>query len=295
MRQIEIQDGRARLVVLPALGAGVASYEARRPDGTTVPLLRSWSPSAGDDPFSLACNLLLPWSNRISGGGFSYQRRFHPLVPNIKGSKFPLHGNGFQNPWNIRRSTSTSVTLELSDAPVGPFCYAATVNYELRDGSLGMWLILENRGDETLPYGMGFHPWLPRHPNTCLLAPAVTVWHEDAEHLPTQEESVTNLPNWDFRRSKRLPQGWINNGFTGWSRKAIISQPEDGIELTLSASETLGAYMLYSPSAESKFFCFEPVSHLVDAHNRPENGGLIPLKPGEQLAGAMRLDWLQAG
>jgi aldose 1-epimerase len=291
MELLEIQDGRARVTVAPALGAGLASYEALRRDGIAVPLLRSWRPAAGADPFALAGNLLLPWSNRISGGGFSYQGRFHPLQPNWPGEKYPLHGNAFQTPWAVRQHTAAAVTLELRGAPVGPFHYAATVRYELRDGALETELSVENCGDETLPYGLGFHPWFPRHPGTRLRAAAAAVWHEDAEHLPTLAQSVAELQEWDFQQPRPLPPGWINNGFAGWNGAAEILQPEDGLSLTLSASETLGAYLLYSPSPASDFFCFEPVSHLVDAHHLKAAGGLVALPPGGRLAGNMLLDW----
>lgn len=291
MESIEIQDRRSRLVVIPAVGAGVARYDAFRVDGSATPLLRSWNPAAGADPFSLACNLLVPWSNRISGGGFSYQGRFHPLSPNFAGEKYPLHGNGLQVAWTVLHHSATAITLELRSKPIGPFDYVASVSYELHDGSLTMALAVENQAERSLPYGLGFHPWLPRHPGTCLQAAAATVWQEDTEHLPTREEPVAGLPDWDFSLTKPLPRGWINNGFAGWNRQARIIQPEDGLILTLSASETLGIYQLFSPAADSGFFCFEPVSHLVDAHNLAVAGGLVALEPGESLCASIRLDW----
>jgi len=291
METIEIQNDSARLVVIPAMGAGIAAYEALRQDGLSVPLLRRWKPSSDADPFALACNLLVPWSNRISGGGFVYQEQFHPLAPNFPGQNHPLHGNGFQVPWNVLQSSATSVTLELRDAVVGPFRYAASVRYETRGTSLEMELTVENQASEVLPYGMGFHPWFPRHPGTRLRAPAATVWHEDAEHLPTHAQLVSDVPEWDFIKSKSLPRGWINNGFAGWNRTAEIIQPEDGLRCSISASENLGVYLLYSPSEHGGFFCFEPVSHLVDAHNLKVVGGLVALRSGERFTGSIRLDW----
>ena len=156
---------------------------------------------------------------------------------------------------------------------------------------LEMVLTVENQAAETLPYGLGFHPWLPRRQGTRLRAPATTVWHENAKHLPTHVEPVSKIPEWDFRQSKSLPQGWINNGFAGWNRQAEIIQPEDGLTISLAASAPLGIYLLFSPSQSSDFFCFEPVSHLVDAHNLKTDGGLVPLKPGERLSAFMRLNW----
>ena len=33
---------------------------------------------------------MLPWSNRISGGGFEHAGRFHPIAPNRGGEPYPI-------------------------------------------------------------------------------------------------------------------------------------------------------------------------------------------------------------
>ncbi len=141
---------------------------------------------------------LVPWSNRISGGGFVYQDRFHPLAANWPPQKHPLHGNGFQVPWQVVQCSGNTITLGLRDAAVGPFRYAESVCYEIRDCSLETSLTVENQADAVLPYGMGFHPWFPGHPGTRLRAPATSVWHENADHLPTHEQPLAAVPEWDF-------------------------------------------------------------------------------------------------
>ena len=94
---VEISDGVARLTITPALGAGIARYDLLTADGV-VPLMRPAPDQGTDDPFALACNLLVPWSNRISGGGFSFDGRFFSVAPNLDGEPCPIHGNGFQEP-----------------------------------------------------------------------------------------------------------------------------------------------------------------------------------------------------
>jgi galactose mutarotase-like enzyme len=64
-------DGVAEAVVVPELGAGLASYDLIEAD-TRIPLFRPRRDLRGAGPFDLANNLLLPWSNRISGGGFRF-------------------------------------------------------------------------------------------------------------------------------------------------------------------------------------------------------------------------------
>jgi aldose 1-epimerase len=166
----------------------------------------------------------------------------------------------------------------------------ARATYALRDGFLDATLTVENRAAIRLPYGLGFHPWFPRRAGTSLTATASRVWLEDERHLPSGTAAVAAHPAWDFSRGAKLPAGWINNGFDGWDGHASILQSEDGIALDLEASPELGVFILYSPSADAGFFCFEPVSHPVDAHH---GEGLTVLEPGQSMSANMRLGWLE--
>jgi aldose 1-epimerase len=284
--ELQLRDGRASLVIAPAKGGGIARYGALVPGRAPVPLL---SPSGTGD---IGCELLVPWSNRISGGGFEFDGRFHRIEPNVPGEPYPLHGDGFQKPWRVIRQTSTEAELILDHGSIGPYRYVARVAYLLRDGTLDATLTVENRASIRLPYGLGFHPWFPRHAGTSLTAKAKRVWLEDERHLPTGVEPIAAHPAWDFSRNAPLPAGWINNGFDGWDGHATIAQPEDGIALSLQASAALNVFIVYSPSADSGFFCFEPVSHPVDAHH---GDGLTVLEPGETLSASMKLGWRSIG
>jgi aldose 1-epimerase len=281
-RLLELGDGRARLVVAPENGGGIASFDALRSGHAPVPLLKP--PPGG----IIGCELLVPWSNRISGGGFEFEGRFHAVAPNVPGEPFPLHGDGFQKLWRLARQTGTEAELVLDDGAIGPYRYIARVSYALHEGALEATLTVENRASMRLPYGLGFHPWLPRHAGTTLAARAERVWLEDERHLPTGIEPIAAHPAWDFGQAAPLPAAWINNGFGGWDGHAAIVQPEDGIALSLDASPELGVFILYSPSPDAGFFCFEPVSHPVDAHH---GQGLTVLESGEAMSVAMRLGW----
>ena len=88
------------------------------------------------------------------------------------------------------------------------------------------------------------------------------------------------------RAPRPLPGSWINNGFVGWDGRARIAWPERGLGLEIEASDALGTYVLYSPSANADFFCFEPVSHAVDAFHLPggpQAHGLVLMRPGDSF------------
>ena len=275
--RVVLEDGRARLEIVPELGAGVARYDLLRNDGPLALFRPAPDELDPGEPFALAMNLLLPWSNRISGGGFELDGAFHRLEPNLSGEPYPIHGNAFRRPWKVEHRSATAATLVLrSDGP-GPFRYDASVIYELHAGALRAVLSVVNRAPMRLPYGGGLHPWFPRDADTRLRLIVAGVWLEDERYLPTEHVPVSSREGWDFGTERPLPEGWINNAFTGWDGRARLVWPARGLALDVEADASLGTCVVHSPGAGSGFACVEPVSHAVDAHR------LDPGRPGCSL------------
>jgi len=289
-RRLTIADGVAEAVIAPEIGAAVAAYHLIA-GKRTVPLFRPCRNLAQAQPFDLACNLLIPWSNRISGGGFRFQGRFHPLEPNVVGEPYPIHGNGFLSRWTVESATAVGAELSLSSDGPGPFRYAARVGYELHEGALTMRLAVANLADEPLPFGLGFHPWIVRTADVRLRAPAKTVLLETNDHLPAGAAAVSSRSTWDFAEPRSLPDEWINNCFLGWDGQADVVWLDRRLALKIESDPPLSVYIVYSPSSEADFFCFEPVTHVFDGHNAPggpEAGGLAILAPRASLSSACR-------
>ena len=287
---VVISDDFAEVVVFPKMGAGLARYDLLF-EGRREQILRP-APEAPRDPFELALNLLIPWSNRISGGGFRCRGIFHALAPNLVGEAFPIHGDAFYSVWRVTEARPDAVRLAFANSGIGPFLYDAEIHYRLVVGALTMELAIVSRSPIALPFGFGFHPWFVRTRQTWLQAPAATVWLEDERHLPTGSAFARQRPEWNFTSSRLLPAGWINNGFEGWSGAATIDWRDRDVRVALTADARLSTYVLYSPSASADFFCFEPVSHPVDAHNLSDgraSHGLVTVAPGERVKTWCRL------
>ena len=281
---ITLDNGQAKITVRPDLGAGLTRYDVLS-GGKWLPIFRRVSDTV-EHPFALSHILLAPFSGRVSGGGFTFDGVFHAVARNMPTEEYPIHGSGFSSPWTVVQQTSDIIALTLrSDGP-GPFRYDAYVIYRLEGADLAMELTIANRASIRLPYGAGFHPWFVRDEQTYLTATATQVWLESDDHLPQSIGLVSHYPNMDFNMKRLLPSSWINNWFTGWDRRARIDWTKRRISLEIEASENLCHYVVFSPSSDADFFCFEPVSHPVDAFNLvggPETHGMKILSPGAEL------------
>lgn len=278
---MQLAAGPARAILDPDLGAGLVAL-----DLGGRPILSTGAGRPAGSPFAQGMNLLLPFSNRISRP-FAFAGQTHAVPANLDGEPFAIHGDGFQRAWRLADSAPDRARLTLAGG-LGPWAYDGSVTYLLAPDRLDCALTMTNRAVLALPFGGGFHPWFPRHPETRLGFRATGHWPQDARHLPATMAPVPAPPGLGFDPPGPLPAGWINTAFAGWDGTALIRQP--GLSLTLSATgcDTL---ILYSPAGDAPFFCVEPVSHPVDAHNLPGQPGLVPLAPGESLTLTLSLAW----
>jgi aldose 1-epimerase len=281
---LRLQSGAAVAEIAPDRGGGVA--ELRVGDR---PVLCAGAGRPEGSPFALGLNLLLPFSNRISGP-FPFEGQQHAIQPNLSGEPFPIHGDAFQRAWSVQAQAPGEVVLYLSEGRIGPYLYEAQVIYRLAETSFEVVLTVTSRAAIPLPFGLGFHPWFPRNAHTRLRFHADGHWPQDDRFLPTTVEPVPVPPEWRFDAPSPLPSGWINTAFSGWDSQIELDQDDAAVPLCIRAPG-LTTLIVYSPGAEFPFVCLEPVSHPVDAHNLPGQPGLVPLSPGDSRSGTMTLTW----
>ena len=293
MGTLKLANEILRLEVVPDLGAGIASCEARSEDGWH-PVMRPAQVADKQSALDLACVLMIPWTNRIFGGGFSHGGREVVLEPNLPENMAPLHGNALTSAWKVQSESSRELKLSLRSRGPDLFDYSATVSYALSASKLTIGVGVQHEGEQSLPYGLGVHPWFVRTPQTTLQAVAKQACLVDGNLAPTGYVDIASVPEWDFSTAKALPDSLIDNSFTGWDGTARLGYPELGIDLKLGASRGLSnIFQFYSPGPGCGFVCFEPVSHLVDEHNMPgrsENHGLVALGCGESMEESMTME-----
>jgi aldose 1-epimerase len=202
-----------------------------------------------------------------------------------------LHGHGWQAAWRVVERDDDRIALEYDHrADAWPFPYRARQQFLLTGDELRLSLSLENRGRETMPAGLGFHPYFPRTPACRLWARVDAMWATDAEVMPTA--LVDADPRLGDTHGLPLADVMLDHAFTGWHGQATITWPERGARVSLDANAPLGFLVVYSPAGQD-YFCVEPVSHCTDAFNLAAQGradtGMLTLQAGASVSAIVRL------
>jgi aldose 1-epimerase len=244
---------------------------------------------ARGEPGGLSSFPLVPWSNRIRAGRFTFAGRSVALTANLRGHA--IHGLGYRTSWTVAERTPSEAILEHRHTPgEWPWAYRATQRIALTTSGLDVEMVLTNESETAMPAGLGWHPYFPRTAATTLHARVTGLWLTDAEILPTV--CVTPPPDGDPCLGLAVDRVALDNVFVGWDREATITWPERRARLRLTARGPLETLVVYTPPGEA-FFCAEPVSHITEAFNLAVTGhrdtGMLSLAPGESARAAMSL------
>jgi aldose 1-epimerase len=281
---LHLRKGSLEAVVLPEIGGGLAAFNWIGAGGP-LPLMRSLPAGVTmPEPNGLACYPLVPWSNRIGHGRFSFEGNTFQLAPNYPPEPYPIHGDGWLSGWSVLDRAADAVLLGLDKSASSPFTYVAGLSYALQADTLSVELWAENRGAAPMPFGLGLHPWFDRTPGVRLMAPADGMWIAGPDVLPVTHGVPP--PDASFQRFAPLPRRLVDNCFTGWNGVAQIRWEDRGVDLHIESSPPLPYYVLFCPPLKP-VFCFEPVTHPIDAFNLPEpfaRAGLAVLAFGQRLS-----------
>jgi len=291
---LSLEAGELRLDIAPATGGAITGFRKGEFD-----LMRPTPPEA------LARGLvrqtsgypLIPYSNRVAHGKFSYGGESFQLTHNFGDHPHAVHGNAWQRAWTVEERTNRVVVLVLEHVPFGfgpagwdgwPFRYRAMLRFALSPEGLSLTLSVENTDEKPWPAGLGLHPFFPERPGTQLRLKAEGVWINGPDSLPVSLEPIPE--QWDFGTLRPLGEPGLDHLFTGWQGEAEIVYSEHGIRLGIEADPVFRNAVIYAPKGRG-FFAVEPVTHMTDAINRMdgEDTGLVVLAPGEVLRGEIRV------
>lgn len=284
--EIKLQRGHVELSLLPEIGGSVASLKCNGKD-----LLRPASPtaSAARAPLETAGFPLFPFSGRIAQGRFPWNGRDVTLKPNFPPEAHAIHGHAWEAPWTVEETSTDRASLSF-DYPAAewPWSYRAGQVFTLTDGGLELTLSLTNLSHETMPAGLGWHPYFPRQ-DAQITLPVTGIWHSDENMIPS--ELSAPCEGSDLNEKRSVDSLVLDNAFTLAPARARIEWPQRGLAVDMVSDRIFSHVVVFTPPGQD-YFCIEPVSHVPDAVNSPHAAsvtGLVSLAPGETLSGSIRL------
>jgi aldose 1-epimerase len=241
---------------------------------------------AGHDPYATAGFPLVPFSNRIAEGRFTWHGKTVSLVRNFPPEAHAIHGVGFERPWQLLNRTGDSALLALRHRPDAgwPWAFEARQRITLTDDALTLDLSAANLEVQAVPLAFGHHPYIPRR-GARLTFHAAEVWLNGEDGLPS--EPIKPAGALDFSKGLAIEQGDVDNCFSGWSRAAYITWPDKLQVLEITASTELSSAVVYS-RRERDEFCFEPVPHVNNALNLRGGSGMPVIAPGGSYSASIR-------
>lgn len=271
---ITLTAGEVVASVRPDVGGrlGQVTVDGRR-------LLRDEDESEGKGWAFWGSFPLLPWSNRIPGGRFSFEGQAYEVPVNWEDGT-AIHGLTAWTAWTVEEVTTSAASLSI-DVDVAPWRVRGEQRFALRPDGLDHTLAVVNVGDGPVPVGLGIHPWFRARE---LRVRAGLVWPAEGS-LPVGEPRPVT-PEEDLR-ARRVPAP-LDACFTGLRGSAA----EVG-DVRLAWEGPVTQVVVYSE--EPGWLCVEPVTMANDGFGLRERGtpghGVVVAAPGHRVEVTYHLTW----
>lgn len=245
-----------------------------------------WRDTIGEEYASF---VLLPYSNRIRDGRFSFEGREVVL---FSPDECAIHGCARDNLWQLEcEDNILTARLHRPADRRWPWSFAAELRHELRGHTCLISLSLTNKSNERMPAGMGIHPYFMIQKAQVSFA-AAEVYDTDERLLPIAAARPVR-PHEDYRQP-RFISSYLDTGYR-WEGTARLQWAEHA--LTMTADPIFSHLIVYT--APDGTLALEPVTHATNAFNlatrREEDVGFRVLEAGETMSGTISLtltgDW----
>lgn len=286
---VTIQSGGGVVGVAPDAGGAITRY-ARQQGSGSLDIFRPALPGAVANkvPTDMSCFPLVPFSNRIRNGRFTFNGHDVQLTPNFLPEPHAIHGYGWKTAWEVIKQADDSLTIGYSyEGGEWPFPYSATQSFTLSGDELKVALRVQNEGAETMPVGFGIHPFFVRTRQTKLIASVDGEWLSGADSMPTELVPLASDRRLD--RGIDPDQVAVDNNFTGWDGIAAVEWADRGLRVVMRAEGPFAFLVVYTPAGKD-FLCAEPATNMLDAFNQAKartDTGTIELEPGEEVSGVV--------
>jgi aldose 1-epimerase len=254
----------------PACGGSLTRFDYKLAD-QRIPILRRCDDSLVDQlsPFGASCFPLLPYSNRLRDGRFEINGRQYQHSLNCPPEKHSSHGDAWMRQWRVGDISDDRIELFLDPDDGQPVRYLGSQIVRLENGTVSIQVQVTNKDEIRAPFGIGVHPYFRRSPDAQLACRLERQWILDDELMPLR--NVANPLNVKMEKGiliRDLPE---SGAFCAASTDAQILWPSDGLRLDIQSNPPMQHAIIWCPTGQD-FFCYEPVSHMIDGFNRDRAG-----------------------
>ena len=117
-----------------------------------------------DDPLSWGCYPMVPFAGRLRHGQLHFNNETHQL--RLNDHPHAIHGTVFNQTWDIRQQTSSSITVETHFGLHWPFNGSVQHHIKVTDNHIHFGLAVT--AQETMPVQVGWHPWFVKPQSSSL-------------------------------------------------------------------------------------------------------------------------------
>jgi aldose 1-epimerase len=295
-------NDQLEFIVVPGWGSNLISLKSKVKDQQ---LLRA--PESAEEflnrPMLYGTPVLFP-PNRIADGIFSYGSRTYHFELNEKEKGNHIHGFLHDVKWDLAKSevvgNKVIVETEINTAKyphiLAQFPHPLTIRmtYELEGSTLHKNATVRNDGEETFPWGLGYHTTfrLPIGGGTldqCRFSlKADKQWILNERLLPTGQlndveygdalKAGINLKGW------KLDHAYLSSVAEEGSNAAILEDSLAGVKVIYTGDESFKHWVVYNGDGAQAFICPEPYTWITNAPNLdlPSSlTGVRELAPGQ--------------
>lgn len=254
------------------------------------PILRATIDTGHPDPLQSACFPLVPFSNRIRNGKFSFENVHYKLDANWDGDQPVIHGQGWVSPWSYEKISEQKMIMSLFADDWWPWPYKAQQIISICKTGVQLDIMITNLSSKNMPAGLGFHPYFHRHSDTRLRCNAAKIWEPmtDGALIPSPHQNI------GFGGAGRNVNDLaLDHCFENIIGDIIIEHPSEGMTITMKRLSNARHGVIFVPDINGDYLCVEPVSHITgavgDDTNIDDGNHIDILEPHQSLCLSVRI------
>lgn len=234
---------------------------------------------------------LIPFSNRINNGKYSFENKEYHLIPNQSSEGHSIHGLLFNKKFSvsniIENDDKAEIELEYSYVAENkgyPFSFRLQLNLTLNKQGININTKVQNIGDSNMPFGDGWHPYFKFDEpitNIYLKVPKSKKILVNNRMIPTGKMiDDSTFDSLSMIGDSLFDTGYAINEKSEFAITQIYSKSKN---ISINLQQQLGEnkynflQVFIPPSRNS--IAIEPMTSCSDAFNNKL--GLIVLKPNE--------------